>query len=265
MPRVVIPVFPGTNCEEESAARFRAAGAEAVLPVFRNRNLEQVEESIAELAAQIRRAQILMLPGGFSAGDEPAGAGKYIAAVLRSPAVRDAVEDLLQRRDGLILGICNGFQALVRTGLLPYGEYRRPADDMPTLARNSVGRHVSRYVTTTTVSLREPWLAELSPGELHTVPVSHGEGRFFSTKDELENLFANGQVVFQYCDGDGRPTMEFPGNPNGSLAAVEGICSPDGRVLGKMGHSERTGDGVAVNVPGRKEQGLFRAGVEYFR
>ncbi len=265
LPRVVIPVFPGTNCEEESAVRFRAAGAAAVLPVFRNRNLEQVEESIAELAAQIRRAQIMMLPGGFSAGDEPAGAGKYIAAVLRSPAVRDAVEDLLHRRDGLILGICNGFQALVRTGLLPYGEYRRPSDDMPTLARNSIGRHVSRYVTTTTVSLRAAWLTELSLGELHTVPVSHGEGRFFSTKDELEKLFANGQVVFQYCDGDGRPTMEYPDNPNGSLAAVEGICSPDGRVLGKMGHSERTGDGVAVNVPGRKEQGLFRAGVEYFK
>jgi phosphoribosylformylglycinamidine synthase len=264
VPRVVIPVFPGTNCEDESAAQFRAVGAEALLPVFRNRRLEQVEESIAELAAQIRRAQILMLPGGFSAGDEPAGAGKYIAAVLRSPAVRDAVEDLLHRRDGLVLGICNGFQALVRTGLLPYGEYRRPSNDMPTLARNSIGRHVSRYVTTTTVSLRAAWLTALSLGELHTVPVSHGEGRFFSTKDELEKLFASGQIVFQYCDGDGQPTMEFPDNPNGSMAAVEGICSPDGRVLGKMGHSERIGAGVAVNVPGRKEQGLFRAGVEYF-
>ncbi len=264
VPRVLVPVFPGTNCEDESAARFRDAGAETEVMVFRNKGLEQVEESISELATQIGQAQILMLPGGFSAGDEPAGAGKYVAAVLRSPAVMEAVNDLLHRRDGLVLGICNGFQALVRTGLLPYGEYRSPSADMPTLAQNAVGRHVSRYVATLTVSLRSPWLSAVSLGDVHFVPVSHGEGRYFSPKKELEGLFEKGQVVFQYCDAAGEPTAEFPDNPNGSAAAIEGICSPDGRVLGKMGHSERIGDGVAINVPGRKDQGLFRAGVEYF-
>ncbi len=263
-PRVLLPVFPGTNCEDESQARFREAGANTELLVFRNKRIEQVEESIRELAQGVRRAQILMLPGGFSAGDEPAGAGKYITAVLRSPAVMDAVNDLLHRRGGLVLGICNGFQALVRTGLLPYGEYRSPSADMPTLARNSIGRHVSRYVRTLTVSVRSPWVSALSQGDIHTVPVSHGEGRYFSTKENIEALVNGGQIVFQYCDSSGVPTMEFPHNPNGSMAAIEGICSPDGRVLGKMGHSERTGNGIAINVPGRKDQGLFRSGVEYF-
>jgi phosphoribosylformylglycinamidine synthase len=261
---VLLPVFPGTNCEDESAARFQSAGAQTELLLFRNKELPQVKESIEQLARQIRQAQILMLPGGFSAGDEPSGAGKYFAAVLRSPAVMEAVADLLERRDGLVLGICNGFQALLRTGLLPYGEYRSPSPQMPTLAPNSVGRHVSRQVKTVTVSQRSPWLGALSVGDVHTLPVSHGEGRYFSSKKEIEKLMNRGQVVFQYCDADGTPTLEFPDNPNGSMAAIEGISSPDGRVLGKMGHSERIGEGVAINMPGRKDQGLFRAGVEYF-
>ncbi|MCF7914828.1 MAG: phosphoribosylformylglycinamidine synthase, partial [Spirochaetaceae bacterium] len=264
MPRVLLPVFPGTNCEDESAARFQSAGAQTEVLLFRNKELAQVEESIEQLARQIRQAQILMLPGGFSAGDEPAGAGKYIAAVLRSPAVMEAVTELLERRDGLVLGICNGFQALLRTGLLPYGEYRRPSTQMPTLAPNSVGRHVSRQVKTVTLSKLSPWLMALSVGDVYTLPVSHGEGRYFSPKEEIEKLMNRGQVAFQYCDADGTPTLEFPDNPNGSMAAIEGISSPDGRVLGKMGHSERIGEGVAINVPGRKDQGLFRAGVEYF-
>ena len=263
-PLVCIPVFPGTNCEDESAWQFENAGAEVEQHIFRSKSLLQVEESIEELAAAIRRAQILMIPGGFSAGDEPEGAGKYIAAVLRSPKVMEAVTELLQKRDGLVLGICNGFQALVRTGLLPFGEYRDSAPGMPTLGVNTIGRHVSRYVRTVVTSSHSPWAAGLSAGDIHAVPVSHGEGRFMASNELIGRLYESGQIAFRYCDDDGKPTMIFPGNPNGSAGAIEGITSPDGRILGKMGHSERIGSGITLNIPGNKDQELFSSAVRYF-
>ncbi len=263
-PKVCIPVFPGTNCEDETALRFTEAGAEVDLQIFRSRNISQVEESIGELAAAVKSAQILMIPGGFSAGDEPEGAGKYIAAVLRSPRIIEAVTDLLQERDGLVLGICNGFQALVRTGLLPFGEYRDAEPGMPTLAVNTIGRHVSRYVRTVVWDSRSPWTGSVEAGDVHAVPVSHGEGRFMADTALVEELFSRGQVAFRYCDSGGNPVMHYPDNPNGSAAAIEGITSPDGRILGKMGHSERIGRGVAINIPGDKDQHLFASAVRYF-
>ncbi len=263
-PLVCMPVFPGTNCEEESSLRFREAGGRVRQVIFRWKNADGMKDSIGEIADAIRVSQILMLPGGFSAGDEPDGSAKYIAAVLRSSAIRDAVTELLEERDGLVLGICNGFQALVRTGLLPFGEYRSPSSEMPTLGVNRIGRHVSRYVKTVTVSTASPWLSGLRKGDLHMVAVSHGEGRFSASPEVLRGLGEKGQIVFQYCDREGRATMEYPENPNGSLGAVEGLISPDGRILGKMGHSERIGEGVAKNIPGEKDQRLFESAVRYF-
>ena len=263
-PRVCIPVFPGTNCEDETALRFEEAGADVDLRIFRSRNISQVEESIEELAAAVKKSRILMIPGGFSAGDEPEGSGKYIAAVLRSPRVMEAVTDLLQERDGLVLGICNGFQALVRTGLLPFGEYRNAEPGMPTLAVNTIGRHVSRYVWTVVRESRSPWTSGVESGAIHAVPVSHGEGRFMADPVLVEELFSRGQVAFCYCDAGGNPVMRYPDNPNGSIEAIEGITSPDGRILGKMGHSERIGRGVALNIPGEKDQHLFASAVRYF-
>lgn len=263
-PKVCIPVFTGTNCEDETALRFEEAEADVDLRIFRSRNISQVEESIEELAAAVQEAQILMIPGGFSAGDEPEGAGKYIAAVLRSPRIMEAVNDLLQERDGLILGICNGFQALVRTGLLPFGEYRDAEPGMPTLAVNTIGRHVSRYVRTVVWDCRSPWTSGVESGDVHAVPVSHGEGRFMADRALVDQLFSRRQVAFRYCDAGGEPVMQYPDNPNGSAAAIEGITSPDGRILGKMGHSERIGRGVAVNIPGEKDQHLFASAVRYF-
>lgn len=264
IPRVCIPVFPGTNCEDESSLRFREAGAEVEQVIFRWKSSGQVEDSIACLARALKRSQILMLPGGFSAGDEPDGSAKYIAAVLRSPTIREAVTELLEKRDGLILGICNGFQALVRTGLLPFGEYRPPAEGMPTLGVNEIGRHVSRYVETVTVSTASPWLKALQPGDRHQVPVSHGEGRFDAPPELLQSLAENGQIAFQYCGSEGEPAMDYPANPNGSALAVEGLISPGGRILGKMGHSERIGRGIAKNIPGEKDQHLFESAVRFF-
>jgi phosphoribosylformylglycinamidine synthase len=232
--------------------------------VFRNRNREDIAESKRELATAINEGQILALSGGFSAGDEPDGSGKFIANVLRSPLIADAVNNLLENRDGLILGICNGFQALIKLGLVPYGAYRKPDATMPTLTFNRIGRHVSRMVRTRIMANRSPWLALEKPGTVHVVPVSHGEGRIVIDRDEAEALFNNGQVPFCYADAHGQPTLREPDNPNGSDFAIEGLCSPDGRILGKMGHSERCGKYVHINIPGNKHQNIFEAGVQYF-
>lgn len=263
-PLVVLPAFPGTNCEWDMEKAFRRAGARTRILVFRNRSRDEVLESTAELAAAIREAQMLALSGGFSAGDEPEGSGKFIAAALRSPAVADSVGALLGRRDGLVLGICNGFQALIKTGLLPYGEIRDADATMPTLTYNALGRHVSRMVRTKLMSDLSPWLSLESVGTVHTIPVSHGEGRLAIRDDLAAELLASGQVAACYVDVEGRPTMAEPDNPNGSAYAVEGLTSADGRIFGKMGHSERTGDYVHVNIPGPKVQRIFEAGVRYF-
>ncbi|MBN8457000.1 MAG: phosphoribosylformylglycinamidine synthase subunit PurQ [Verrucomicrobia bacterium] len=263
-PKVLIPAFPGTNSEYDSAKAFREAGAEAEILVIRNLTVSHIEESLSALAERIRRSQILMFPGGFSAGDEPDGSAKFIATIIRSPRVADAIMDLLKNRDGLVLGICNGFQALIKTGLVPFGEIRDPAPDAPTLVHNTIGRHVSRYATTRIVSNQSPWLSLCQPGDLHTVPVSHGEGRFFASSEMIDSLATAGQVATQYCDADGVPSMDPLINPNGSLAAIEGITSPCGRVFGKMAHSERAGSLVAKNIPGNKHQPIFKAGTDYF-
>jgi phosphoribosylformylglycinamidine synthase len=263
-PKVVIPSFPGTNSEYDSAKAFREAGADAEILVFRNLTASHIEESLATLAAQIRQSQILMFPGGFSAGDEPDGSAKFIATIIRSPRVADAIMDLLKNRDGLILGICNGFQALVKTGLVPYGEIRDAHADAPTLVHNSIGRHISCYARTRVVSQLSPWLADCAIGDIHRVPVSHGEGKFFASPEVIAALAASGQIATQYCDADGAPSMDIAINPNGSLAAIEGITSPCGRIFGKMAHTERAGSKVAQNIPGNKHQPLFSAGTRFF-
>ncbi len=263
-PQVLIPSFPGTNSEYDSAKAFREAGASAEILVFRNLTAAHIEQSLTALAEKIRQSQILMIPGGFSAGDEPDGSAKFIATIIRSPRVADAIMDLLQNRDGLILGICNGFQALVKTGLVPYGEIREPAADAPTLVHNDIGRHISCYANTRVISTLSPWLAHSQAGDLHAIPFSHGEGKFFASDSVIAELAKNGQIATQYCDESGVPSMDIAINPNGSLAAIEGITSPCGRVLGKMGHTERRGSQVAKNLPGNKHQPLFKAGVGYF-
>jgi len=264
-PQVVIPTFPGTNCEYDTARAFTQAGAHAETFIFRNLTSNHVEESLKELADTIRQSQILMLPGGFSAGDEPDGSGKFIATVLRNPIVADAVMDLIQNRDGLVLGICNGFQALIKTGLVPYGEIRDPKPGAPTLTFNDIGRHIACYATTRIASTKSPWLANTEVGDLHNIPFSHGEGKFYATEEEIRQLAANGQIATQYTDLAGNPSMDIAYNPNGSLYAIEGITSPCGRIFGKMGHTERRGDAVAKNLSGNKHQPLFKAGVAYFR
>ncbi|MCX7655125.1 MAG: phosphoribosylformylglycinamidine synthase subunit PurQ [Treponemataceae bacterium] len=263
-PLVVLPVFPGTNCEWDMERAFRRAGARTKQVLFRNRDRQEVVESSRELAAAIGDAQILAFSGGFSAGDEPEGSGKFIANALRSPLVREAVLHFLNQQDGLIIGICNGFQALIKVGLLPYGEYRDAIEGMPTLTFNRIGRHVSRMVYTKVMSNRSPWLALDPVGTIHTIPVSHGEGRLVVEESMGQALFEAGQVPFCYVDQEGRPTMAEPWNPNGSAFAIEGLTSPDGRIIGKMGHSERCGPFVHVNIPGNKEQRLFEAGIRYF-
>jgi phosphoribosylformylglycinamidine synthase len=264
-PLVVLPVFPGTNCEWDMERAFREAGARTRLVIFRNRNREDIAASSAELVKVLAGAQILALSGGFSAGDEPDGSGKFIANVLRSPAIAGEVTKLLEQRDGLVLGICNGFQALIKLGLVPYGKIMDAGESMPTLSFNRIGRHVSRMVRTRVMSGLSPWLALEEPGAIHVVPVSHGEGRLVIRREEGEDLFRKGQAAFCYVDAAGNPTMAEPDNPNGSDFAIEGLCSPDGRVLGKMGHSERRGDFVHINIPGNKRQRIFEAGTAYFR
>lgn len=263
-PKIFIPVFPGTNCEYDSAQVWRKAGGEPEVFIVRNLTPQAVEESIAAMAEKIRSAQIIMLPGGFSGGDEPDGSGKFIAATFRNPRIAEEVMNLLNQRDGLILGICNGFQALIKLGLLPYGEIRELEEDSPTLTHNTLGRHVSQYVYTRVASNLSPWLAKNTVGDVHAIPVSHGEGRFVAGDAWLKKLAANGQIATQYVDLDGTPTDKLPFNPNGSAWAIEGITSADGRIFGKMGHSERIGSNVCKNIHGNKDQKLFEAGVEYF-
>ena len=263
-PRVFIPSFPGTNCELDSEKAFRRAGAETDVFVFRNLTPAGIEESVEALAKGIDRAQIVMLPGGFSAGDEPDGSGKFIATALRNPRIMEAIMNLLNKRDGLMLGICNGFQALIKLGLVPYGEIRTLGESDPTLTYNTIGRHAATHVQTVISSVKSPWMAGVNVGDIHQVAISHGEGRFVCREAQLKQLMANGQIVTQYCNADGVPAVKMPENPNGSYWAVEGICSPDGRVLGKMGHSERIGANVAKNIPGEKNQKIFESGVAYF-
>ena len=263
-PTVLIPVFPGTNCEYDSARAFREAGGEPEIVVVRNLTPSAVEESVNALVEGVKRSQIIMLPGGFSGGDEPDGSGKFIAAMFRNPHLSEEVMRLLKDRDGLILGICNGFQALIKLGLLPYGEIRPLRADDPTLTHNSLGRHVSCMVRTRVTSNNSPWLINTRVGDIHTIAVSHGEGRFVANDAWLERLASNGQIATQYVDERGEPTNDLPWNPNGSIAAIEGITSADGRVFGKMGHSERAGENLYRNIDGNKLQPIFAAGVQYF-
>jgi len=263
-PRVLIPVFPGTNCEYETAEQFKQAGAEVETLIFKNLKPQQIEDSIDAMTEAINSSQIVALAGGFSAGDEPEGAGKFIATVFRNPKIKEAVMDLLNNRDGLMIGICNGFQALIKLGLVPYGEIRELTADAPTLTYNQIGRHISCAAKTRIASNKSPWFANVDVGDVHSIPVSHGEGRFIADEELVQELFEQGQVATQYVDLADNPTMDIDFNPNGSVAAIEGITSPDGRVLGKMGHSERIGTNVAKNIVGAKDQQLFKAGVEYF-
>ena len=263
-PRVVIPVFPGTNCEYDTARAFERAGAVADVFVVNNLTPGAVAESSHELARRIRESQIVMIPGGFSGGDEPDGSAKFITAFFRAPEVTEAVRELLQKRDGLMLGICNGFQALVKLGLVPYGDIRPMDDACPTLTFNTIGRHQSRLVRTRVASTLSPWLSKCEVGDVHNIAISHGEGRFVASPELLEKLVAAGQVATQYVDEGGVPGMSLDVNPNGSVLAIEGITSPDGRVLGKMGHTERSGAGLYKNVPGNAYQPLIEGGVAYF-
>ena len=264
-PRVFIPVFPGNNCEYDSARAFEAAGAEANTFIVRNLTAAAIEESVEAMVKYINNSQIVMIPGGFSAGDEPDGSGKFIATMFRNPRIKEAISDLLENRDGLMLGICNGFQALIKLGLVPYGDIRDMTSDAPTLTFNNIGRHISQIVTTRVVSNKSPWFSLCEPGEEHAVAVSHGEGRFYAPESTIKELFANGQVATQYVNAQGVPTMNTPFNPNGSLYAIEGITSPDGRILGKMGHSERFAPGLFRNIAGDKDQKIFLSGVSYFK
>ena len=264
-PKVFIPSFPGTNSEYDSARAFLRAGADTHIEVFRNLSAKHIGESIDALAAGIRKSQILFIPGGFSAGDEPDGSAKFIATILRNPRISDAISDLLENRDGLILGICNGFQALIKTGLATHGKVIDTGSESATLVHNDISRHISQYVRTRVAANSSPWLANMTVGEIHTVPVSHGEGKFFASQEIIDSLAANGQIATQYCDPSENPTMEHPFNPNGSLGAIEGITSPCGRVFGKMAHSERFSRNVAKNIPGTKNQPIFEAGTAYFR
>ena len=264
-PKIFIPVFPGTNCEYDSARAFERAGGDPQTLVIRNLTPSAVEESVEAIVKGIKDSQIVMLPGGFSGGDEPDGSGKFIAAMFRNPRIKDAVHELLQKRDGLMLGICNGFQALIKLGLVPYGEIRDLNDSSPTLTHNQIGRHVSCMVRTKVVSNLSPWFNNVKVGDIFTIPVSHGEGRFVADKAVVGKLRINGQIATQYVGSTGAPSADIPFNPNGSVNAIEGITSPDGRVLGKMGHSERIGDCVAKNVPGKQDQQIFEAGVAYYK
>ena len=263
-PHVFIPAFPGTNCEYDSARAFLRAGAEAEIKVFRNLNANQIHESVEAFAHAIDNSQIVMIPGGFSAGDEPEGSAKFITSVFRNPQISDAVMRLLKERDGLMLGICNGFQALVKLGLVPYGEIRQQSEDSPTLTFNTIGRHLSMIAHTKVVSNLSPWLQKAELGKSYVVPISHGEGRFVAPKEWIDKLFANGQVATQYVDLNDHTTMQEPYNMNGSYMSIEGITSPDGRVLGKMAHSERWRPGTYRNIVGDQDQLIFESGVTYF-
>jgi len=265
-PKVFIPAFPGTNCEYDSARAFEDAGAKASIKVFRNLNYANIEDSIETMVKEIESSQIVMIPGGFSAGDEPDGSAKFIATVFRNPKIAEAVNDLLTNRDGLMLGICNGFQALIKLGLVPYGEIKPvTSEDAPTITYNNIGRHQAKVVTTRIASNKSPWLAGTQVGDLHSISISHGEGKFVANKETFDQLVANGQIATQYVDLDGNATYDIDYNPNGSFYAVEGITSADGRILGKMGHSERIGKYTLKNIHGEKDQKIFESGVNYFK
>ena len=264
-PRVLMPVFPGTNCEYDTLRAFERAGADAKTLVISNLKNSWLEESIDKMAEMIRNSQIIMIPGGFSAGDEPEGSGKFIAAVFRNPKIKEAVTDLLQNRDGLMLGICNGFQALIKLGLVPYGEIRDMEDDSPTLTFNTIGRHISCMANTKIISNKSPWLWGTNAGDIHTVAFSHGEGRFAASEEVIKKLAENNQIATQYVDFNGEPTYDIKYNPNGSVYAIEGITSPDGRVLGKMGHSERLSNGTFKNIVGTTDQWIYKSGVNYYK
>ncbi|HIX64403.1 MAG TPA: phosphoribosylformylglycinamidine synthase [Candidatus Mediterraneibacter colneyensis] len=264
-PTVFIPVFPGTNCEYDSARAFERAGAKVITKVFRNLDAEDIRSSVEEFEKAIGKAQMIMFPGGFSAGDEPDGSAKFFATAFQNEHIKEAVKKLLEERDGLALGICNGFQALIKLGLVPYGEITGQSPDSPTLTYNTIGRHISRMVYTKVVSNKSPWLQEAQLGGVYTNPASHGEGRFVANQEWLRRLFENGQVATQYCDPEGRISMDEEWNINGSYCAIEGITSPDGRILGKMAHSERRDSSVAVNIYGEQDMKIFESGVKYFK
>ena len=264
-PTVFIPVFPGTNCEYDSAKAFERAGADTIVKVFKNLNANDIRESVDEFVKAIEKSQIIMFPGGFSAGDEPEGSAKFFANAFRNAKMTEAVNKLLNERDGLALGICNGFQALIKLGLVPYGEIRQQTADSPTLTYNTIGRHISKMVYTKVVSNKSPWLQKAELGNVYCNPASHGEGRFVAPKEWLDKLFENGQVATQYVNEAGNPTMDEEWNVNGSYLSIEGITSPDGRVLGKMAHSERRGDSVAINIYGEQDMKIFESGVAYFK
>ncbi len=264
-PKVFIPVFPGTNCEYDTMKAFEQAGADTESIVFKNMTEQDITDSVDAFEKAIRQSQILMFSGGFSAGDEPDGSAKFITSVFRNEKIKEAVHELLNERDGLALGICNGFQALVKLGLVPYGEIKTQTEDSPTLTTNSIGRHISKSVYTKVVTNKSPWLQEAKLGGVYAIPASHGEGRFVASQEWLKKLAENGQIATQYVDIDGNPTMDEDFNPNGSYMAIEGITSPDGRVLGKMAHSERRGEGVAMNIYGDQDQKIFLSGVKYFQ
>ena len=261
-PFIILPVFPGTNCDYDTARAFEEAGAYAQIFVFRNLNETEINNSIEELAAWINKSDILALCGGFSLGDEPDGSGKFIANVLNNTIIKTSVETLLDR-NGLILGICNGFQALIKSGLLPFAKIGEVTPQSPTLFRNDINRHISQIAKTVVSSTDSPWLTSFKTGEIHHVAISHGEGKFVVSDEIAKQLFDNHQVAFQYCDFDGNPSMDPKHNPNGSCFAIEGIVSPCGKILGKMGHSERKGDNLYKNIYGNKTQDIFKNAVKY--
>lgn len=264
-PNVFIPIFPGTNCEYDSTYAFRQAGANVVAKVFKNLSADDIRESVNIYKKEVEKAQIIMFPGGFSAGDEPEGSAKFFAAVFRNEVIKEEIEKLLNERDGLMLGICNGFQALIKLGLVPEGRIVQQRPDSPTLAMNNIGRHISKMVYTKVVSNNSPWLFGTKPGSVYCNPASHGEGRFVANDEWLKKLIENGQVATQYVNESGQPTMDEFWNPNGSYMAIEGITSPDGRVFGKMAHSERRGEAVAINIYGEQDMKIFESGVKYFK
>ena len=261
-PLVIIPVFPGTNCDYDTARAFEEAGADTHIFVFRNLNEMEISNSIEELALWIQKSEILALSGGFSAGDEPDGSGKFIANVLNNNIIKTSIVDLLSR-NGLILGICNGFQALIKSGLLPFAKIGEVTPESPTLFRNDCNRHVSQVTKTVVSSTKSPWLTSFQTGEIHQVVISHGEGKFVVNDEIAKQLFENQQVAFQYCDFDGNPSMDTKHNPNGSNFAIEGIISPCGKILGKMGHSERKGENLYKNIYGNKIQDIFKNAIHY--
>jgi phosphoribosylformylglycinamidine synthase len=264
-PTVFIPVFPGTNCEYDSTIAFERAGANVVTKVFRNMSAEDIRGSVDEFEKAISQAQIIMFPGGFSAGDEPDGSAKFFATAFQNAKIKEAVNKLLNERDGLALGICNGFQAIIKLGLVPYGEIVGQKEDSPTLTYNTINRHISKMVYTKVITNKSPWLQLAELGKTYVTPASHGEGRFVAPTEWIDKLFANGQVATQYCDFDGNISMDEEWNVNGSYSAIEGITSPDGRCLGKMAHVERRGDAVAINIYGEQDMKIFESGVKYFK